>query len=73
MLALAHRGTMLASPEAMARFNRGISLDASEYRMRNVAVFETGDARYLRLNDILAIGVSGSDTASTRYVIQEIL
>jgi hypothetical protein len=73
VLALAYRGTMLASPEAMARFNRGVSLDASEYRLRTVARFETGDARYLWLNDILAIGVSGPDTASTRYVIHEIL
>lgn len=73
VLALGYRGTMIASPDAMARFGRGASLDASEYRLRTVATFETGDARYLWLNDILAIGVSGPDTASTRYVIHEIL
>ncbi len=72
-VSLAYRGTLLAAPEAMARFNRGESLDANEYRLRTVASFETGDARYLWLNDMLAIGVSGPNTAATRYVIHEIL
>lgn len=72
-LSLAYRGTFLTAPDAMARFNRGESLDASEYTLRTIVSFETGDARYLWLNDLLAIGVSGPNTAATRYVIHEIL
>lgn len=73
VIALSYRGTMLAAPEAMARFGRGESLAAGEYRLRTVASFETGDPRYLWLNDLLAIGVSGPSTADTSYVIHEIL
>ena len=72
-ISLAYKGVMLAAPEAMARFNRGKSLDAHEYKLRTVASFETGDERYLWLNDIIAIGVSGPTTGDTRYVIYEIL
>ncbi|OYU15354.1 MAG: hypothetical protein CFE37_06290 [Alphaproteobacteria bacterium PA4] len=73
MLSLAYRGVMRATPEAMARFGRGASLAADEYQLRTIASFETGDPRYLWLNDLLAIGVSGPTTADTRYVIHEIL
>ncbi len=73
VLMLAYSGTMLASADAMARFGRGKSLDMSEYRLRTVARFETGDARYMWLNDLLVVGVSGPTTADTRYVLHEIL
>lgn len=72
-LSLTYRGLMVADAEAMKRFGRGQSLDASEYRLRTVAAFETGDPRYVWLNDLLVIGVSGPTTADTRYELYEIL
>lgn len=72
-IALSYHGTMLAAPDAITRFRRGEPLGPDEYKLRTVARFDCGDARYAWLNDLLAVGVSGPSTADTQYFIHEIL
>ena len=52
-----------ASPEIMARFNKGGALTAEEYSIRTIVKFETGSATYAWLNDALCVGV-GTQTAT---------
>lgn len=72
-IALSYHGAMLATPEAMARFNRGGSLSPGEYRLKTIARFETGDDRYAWLNDLTVIGISGPTTADRQYALHEII
>jgi len=69
---LAYRGEMLGSPEAMARFRKGEQLAAEDYRLRMVARFECGDARYGWLNQILAVAVGEQRPSGAVYRIFEI-
>ncbi len=67
-------GVRRASPEVQARLARGEPVDPGEYYFRTAPVFETGDARYGWLNDILAVGVGERVAPGTlRYAIFEIL
>lgn len=69
---LSYSGEMLGAPEAMARFRKGEQLSADDYRLRMVARFESGDARYLWLNQVLAVGVGEQRTGGAVYRIFEI-
>lgn len=69
---LSYRGEMLGAPEAMARFRAGEQLAADEYRLRIVARFECGDARYSWLNQVLAVGVGEQQPGGASYRIFEI-
>ena len=62
-----------ASPEIMARFNKGAALTPEEYRIRTVVKFETGAERYAWLNDTLAIGVGGQTATGPIYEVFEVL
>jgi hypothetical protein len=46
-----------SSPEVQARLVRNEPVDPGEYYFRTAPVFETGDARYGWLNNIVAVGV----------------
>lgn len=72
LIGVSYNGTMVATADAMARFGRGASLAADEYRLQTTVRFETGDPRYAWLNDALVIGVSGPTTADTQYSLHEL-
>ena len=44
-------------PEVLKRLAAGEAVDPSSYYFRTAILFETGDARYDWLNDIVAVGV----------------
>lgn len=69
---LAYRGDMLGAPDAMARFRKGEQLAAGDYRLRMVARFESGDARYSWLNHVLAVAVGEQLPTGAMYRIFEV-
>ena len=73
MIYVTYQGLFKAAPEAMARFGRGEALADDEYVLRTVVRLETGDERYLWLNDLLAIGVGKNTRAGPEYTIYEVL
>lgn len=68
-----YQGLFKASPDAMARFNRGEMLAESDYVLRTIVRFETGVDTYRWLNDRLAIGVGRNTPAGPVYTIFEVL
>lgn len=46
LIYLTYQGRFVATPEVMARFNRGALLAPEDYSLAIVARFERGDARY---------------------------
>ena len=61
-----------ASPEIMARFNRGALLEPGEFKIRTVVKFETGSDTYAWLNDALCVGVGEQTTSGPIYQVFEI-
>ena len=51
-----NRGLRHGPPEILAALARGEAVDPASYYMRTTPIFETGDARYSWLNDIVAVG-----------------
>lgn len=56
-------GLRHAPPDILARLAQGEAVDPALYYMRTTPVFETGDARYLWINNIIAVcsGVRRAD------------
>lgn len=69
---LTYQGRFLADADAMARFARGESLDASEYSLAISAKLECGDARYAWLNNVIAVGTGERTASGPIYSIFEI-
>lgn len=69
---LTYQGRFLASPDAMARFNRGAVLERSEYSLAVTAKFECGDARYAWLNDTVAVGTGEQTKSGPVYTLFEV-
>jgi hypothetical protein len=51
-----NRGLRHGPPEVLATIARGEAVDPSRYYMRTTPIFETGEARYRWLNDLIAVG-----------------
>ena len=69
---LGYTGQMLAAPEAMARFARGETLSADEYRLEATGAFECGVEQYRWLNDVIAVAVGEQTPAGPVYRFFEI-
>lgn len=67
-----YQGTFKATPEVMARFNRGELLQESEYKLRTTVRLETGAGAYAWLNDAPAVGVGRQTAEGPVYSIFEI-
>ena len=67
-----YQGTFKATPEVMARFNRGELLQESEYKLRTAVRLETGAAAYAWLNDVPAVGIGRQTAEGPVYSIFEI-
>ncbi len=72
LIYLSYQGRFLAEPEAMARFSKGVLLDASEYSLAMVARFECGDERYRWLNNVIAVGTGEQTATGPIYSIFEV-
>jgi hypothetical protein len=51
-----NRGVRHGPPAVLAALTRGEAIDPASYYMRTTPIFETGDARYGWLNDLVAVG-----------------
>jgi hypothetical protein len=51
-----NRGVRNGPPDVVAAIARGEAVDPARYYMRTTPTFETGDARYQWLNDLIAVG-----------------
>lgn len=51
-----NRGIRHGPPDVLAAIARGEAVDPARYYMRTTPTFETGDARYQWLNDLIAVG-----------------
>lgn len=51
-----NRGVRHGPPAVLAALARGEEVDPATYYMRTTPIFETGDARYRWLNDLIAVG-----------------
>ena len=72
MIYLTYQGRFLAEPEAMARFAKGVVLDAGEYSLAISAKFECGDPRYEWLNNVVAVGTGEQTALGPVYSIFEV-
>ena len=73
LIYLSYQGSFRAAPDVMLRFARGERLDDKEYQLRTVARFETGDARYRWLTDMLVVGAGLQRAEGVEYHLFEIL
>ena len=60
-------------PDVMAALARGEAVDPAHYYMRSHPRFETGDARYARLNRTIALGTGRRDPSSVTLTFYEVL
>lgn len=51
-----NRGIRHGPPEVLAAIERGEAVEPARYYMRTTPIFETGDARYQWLNDLIVVG-----------------
>ncbi len=72
LIYLTYQGRLLAAPEAMARFGKGVLLERSEYSLAISARFECGDERYAWLNNVMAVGTGEQTQQGPIYSIFEI-
>ncbi len=73
LILMTYRGVRHSSPEVAARIAAGELVDASEYYLRTAPFFETGDARYAWLNNIVAVGSGERTPNGATYHVFEIL
>ena len=71
---MTYRGIRHGSPaDMMARLARGEAVDPSLYYLRNAPFFETADARYAWLNQIITVGIGRRVAAQVIYDLHEVL
>ena len=73
LIFVTYRGLRHGPDEVMDRLNNGEPVDPSEYYFRITPGFETGDANYLWLNKIVAVGTGHRLPDGPIYEIFEIL
>jgi hypothetical protein len=66
-------GLRHGAPEDLAALARGEAVDPARLYFRILPRFETGDARYLWLNRLLAVGIGERLPAGPRYHVFELL
>ncbi|MBX5452642.1 MAG: DUF3237 domain-containing protein [Acidobacteriia bacterium] len=54
---LQYRGVRSGPEAVLQRLARGETVDPSDYYFRTILLFETGDARYAWLNDLVGVGL----------------
>lgn len=62
-----YRGLRTGPAAVLARLAAGEAVDPSEYYFRTAVMFETGDARYQWLNDLIAVGVGSRPPSGPIY------
>lgn len=68
-----YRGLRSGPAEVMRRLAEGAHVDPAEYYFRTAITFETGAARYLWLNDLLAIGIGRRPPGGPVYAVFAVL
>lgn len=68
-----YRGVRNGPEAVMKRLGAGEAVDPSEYYFRTAMLFETGDARYDWLNDVVAIGVGSRLPTGPVYRVFSVL
>ena len=62
-----YRGIRTGPPAVLAQLAAGEAVDPSDYYFRTAVMFETGDARYEWLNDLIAVGVGDRPPSGPIY------
>lgn len=73
---VSYRGVLHPMEEMRRQFRAGGTKSEQDYRtlyFRTVPVFETGDARYRWLNDLVAIAMGGIMEGGVKYDVFEVL
>jgi hypothetical protein len=70
---MTYRGIRRASPDVSARLAAGEAVDASEYYLRTIPLFETADPKYAWLNGIIAVAKGARQANGVMYEVFEIL
>ncbi len=73
---VSYRGILRPRAEIRRQRSAGGTKTDEDYRtlyFRTSPVFETGDARYLWLNDIVAVGMGGAIQDGVKYEVFEVL
>jgi Protein of unknown function (DUF3237) len=73
LILMTYRGVRYSSPEVAARISSGELVDSSEYYLRTAPFFETADAKYAWLNNIVTVGVGERTPNGAVYHVFEIL
>jgi hypothetical protein len=73
LILMTYRGVRHSSPEVAARIAAGETVNPSEYYLRTAPFFETADAKYAWLNNIVSIGVGERTPNGAVYHVFEIL
>jgi hypothetical protein len=73
LIYMTYRGLRHGPAEVMARLNAGEPVDPSLYYFRMTPIFETSDARYAWINQLVAVGVGRREATGPIYSVHEIL
>jgi len=73
MILMKYHGFRHGDPAVMARLNAGEPVDPSEYYFRTAPTFETGDARYYWMNNILSVGIGDRLPKGPLYHVYQVL
>lgn len=69
---LGYQGTLRLTPEAAQKMRRMEQISDANIALKTVLKFETGDARYSWLNDVLAVSIGTQSPAGPVYEVFEI-
>jgi hypothetical protein len=72
-IAMTYRGVRHATPEVIARIDRGEVVDPAEVYFRSIVQFETAAQTYAWLNHVVAVGVGQRRTDGPVYSVFEVL
>jgi hypothetical protein len=72
-IGMTYRGVRHATAEVSARLARGERVEPSQYYLRTASFFETSDARYAWLNNVVALGVGERTQDGVSYEVHEVL
>src|SRR5262245_24065280 len=73
LISMSYRGVRHAPADVQARIARGERVDRGEYYLRTTPWFETADARYAWINDVVAVGMGDRQADGVVYDVFEVL
>ena len=73
LVGMTYRGLRHGPSDVIARLEKGEAVEAADYYFRIAPLFETADARYGWLNNVVAIGVGHRQADGPVYSIFEVL